>query len=194
MQLLADAAKAGTEEERLYSEHFACCDCGLSFGELAPRNFSFNSPHGACPDCTGLGVKMEIDPELVIPNKNLSLAEGAIAALGAHRTASHLVHAHAGGAGAQARLLTQHAGEGDDAGAAELVLYGDKDEITHQLHGLRRPREQLGHEVRGRDHQPRAPLQGDRLRLHARRVREVHGGDARARPAAAPASSRNRSR
>src|SRR5690606_11473603 len=66
------------EEERLYSEHLACAFCGLSFGELAPRNFSFNSPHGACPDCTGLGVKMEIDPDLVIPNKNLSIAEGAI--------------------------------------------------------------------------------------------------------------------
>jgi excinuclease ABC subunit A len=66
------------EEERLYSEHLACVHCGLSFGELAPRNFSFNSPHGACPDCTGLGVKMEIDPELVIPNKDLTLQEGAI--------------------------------------------------------------------------------------------------------------------
>src|SRR5262249_3719723 len=66
----------GAEEERLYSEHLACAHCGLSFGELAPRNFSFNSPHGACPDCTGLGVKLEIDPELVIPNKNLSLSEG----------------------------------------------------------------------------------------------------------------------
>jgi excinuclease ABC subunit A len=66
------------EEERLFSEHLSCAFCGLSFGELAPRNFSFNSPHGACPDCTGLGVKMEIDPELVIPNKNLSIAEGAI--------------------------------------------------------------------------------------------------------------------
>ena len=66
------------ETERLYSEHLACVHCGLSFGELAPRNFSFNSPHGACPECTGLGVKMEIDPELVLPNKNLSLAEGAI--------------------------------------------------------------------------------------------------------------------
>jgi excinuclease ABC subunit A len=66
------------EEERLYSEHLACAHCGLSFGELAPRNFSFNSPHGACPDCTGLGVKMEIDPDLVIPNRNLTLAEGAV--------------------------------------------------------------------------------------------------------------------
>ena len=66
------------EDERLYSEHLACASCGLSFGELAPRNFSFNTPYGACEECTGLGVKMEIDPELVIPNKNLSIAEGAI--------------------------------------------------------------------------------------------------------------------
>ena len=66
------------EDERLYSEHLACVHCDLSFGELAPRNFSFNSPHGACPDCTGLGVKMEIDPDLVIPNKDLTLQEGAV--------------------------------------------------------------------------------------------------------------------
>jgi len=66
------------EDERLYSEHFACAVCGISLGELAPRNFSFNSPHGACPECTGLGVRMELDPDLVIPNKALSLAEGAV--------------------------------------------------------------------------------------------------------------------
>jgi excinuclease ABC subunit A len=65
-------------EELLFSEHFACVQCGISLGEIAPRTFSFNSPHGACPDCTGLGHKLEIDPELVVPNKNLSLAEGAI--------------------------------------------------------------------------------------------------------------------
>ena len=65
-------------EELLFSEHFACVHCGISLGEIAPRTFSFNSPHGACPACTGLGVKMEIDPELVIPNKELSIAQGAI--------------------------------------------------------------------------------------------------------------------
>ena len=65
-------------EEILFSEHFACVHCGISLGEIAPRNFSFNSPHGACPECTGLGVKFEVDPELVLPNKDLSLAEGAI--------------------------------------------------------------------------------------------------------------------
>jgi len=65
-------------EELLFSEHFACVHCGISLGEIEPRTFSFNSPHGACPFCTGLGVKMEIDPELVLPNKKLSIAEGAI--------------------------------------------------------------------------------------------------------------------
>ena len=66
------------EGERLYSEHFSCVHCGISIGEIAPRTFSFNSPHGACSACTGLGVKMEIDPELVTPNRDLTLAQGAI--------------------------------------------------------------------------------------------------------------------
>ena len=65
-------------EELLFSEHFACVHCGISIGEIAPRTFSFNSPHGACPECTGLGVKLEIDSAMVMPNKNLTLAEGAV--------------------------------------------------------------------------------------------------------------------
>ncbi|MPZ23669.1 MAG: excinuclease ABC subunit A, partial [Dehalococcoidia bacterium] len=67
-------------EERLFSEHFACPFCGISLGEIEPRTFSFNSPHGACPDCTGLGHKLRVDPELIIANKALSLDQGAIAA------------------------------------------------------------------------------------------------------------------
>ncbi|MFC1897036.1 excinuclease ABC subunit UvrA [Chloroflexota bacterium] len=65
-------------EELLFSEHFACVHCGISLGEIAPRTFSFNSPHGACPECTGLGFKLEIDPDLVIPNKEMSINQGAI--------------------------------------------------------------------------------------------------------------------
>jgi excinuclease ABC subunit A len=65
-------------EERLFSEHFACVHCGISVPEIEPRTFSFNSPHGACPECTGLGTKLELDPDLVIPNKHLSLAQGAV--------------------------------------------------------------------------------------------------------------------
>lgn len=62
-----------------FSEHLACSHCGLSFDELAPRNFSFNSPYGACERCDGLGTHYEVDPELIVPNDELSLAQGAIA-------------------------------------------------------------------------------------------------------------------
>ena len=65
-------------EELLFSEHFACVYDGISLGEITPRTFSFNSPHGACPECSGLGVKLEIDADMVMPNKELSIAEGAI--------------------------------------------------------------------------------------------------------------------
>ncbi len=68
-----------SDEELTFSEKFACTHCGLSFDELAPRMFSFNSPYGACPECTGLGVKIEIDPRLVIPDHNKSFNEGAVA-------------------------------------------------------------------------------------------------------------------
>ncbi len=65
-------------EEFIFSEHFACPHCNIDLPQIEPRNFSFNSPHGACPKCTGLGTRMEVDPELVIPNKKLSIAQGAI--------------------------------------------------------------------------------------------------------------------
>jgi excinuclease ABC subunit A len=67
-------------EEVLFSEHHACPICGFSIGELEPRMFSFNSPFGACPECDGLGTKLEVDPELVVPDKSLTLEEGAILA------------------------------------------------------------------------------------------------------------------
>ena len=63
--------------ETIFSQLFACADCGISLPELEPRNFSFNSPHGACPDCSGLGTKMEIDSETIL-NPNLTIAQGAI--------------------------------------------------------------------------------------------------------------------
>ncbi|OGS19116.1 MAG: excinuclease ABC subunit A [Elusimicrobia bacterium RIFOXYA2_FULL_50_26] len=70
-----NSSKAG---ERTYSEHYACLECGVNMPEIEPRLFSFNSPYGACAECTGLGTKLEIDEDLVIPNKELSLSEGAI--------------------------------------------------------------------------------------------------------------------
>jgi excinuclease ABC subunit A len=73
---LPDAPKK--EQDRLFSERYACPEHGGSFEEPAPRNFSFNSPHGACPACTGLGSRLEIDPELVIPDQTRSLGDGAV--------------------------------------------------------------------------------------------------------------------
>jgi excinuclease ABC subunit A len=66
-------------ETLTFSQHLACPTCGLSFDELAPRNFSFNSPYGACPTCDGLGTRFEVDPELVVPDPDLSIDEGAVA-------------------------------------------------------------------------------------------------------------------
>ena len=65
-------------EELLYSEHLACVQCGISVGEIEPRNFSFNSPHGACAECGGLGTVLELDPDLIVPDRTLSLDRGAI--------------------------------------------------------------------------------------------------------------------
>src|SRR5271165_6934673 len=67
------------EEAITFSQHLACTHCGISFEEPAPRSFSFNSPYGACPVCLGLGTRFEVDPELVVPDDSLSLAEGALA-------------------------------------------------------------------------------------------------------------------
>ena len=71
-----------TGEIMSFSQNYACDDCGISLEELEPRLFSFNNPHGACPTCTGLGVQLLVDPELIIPNPELSIAEGGIVASG----------------------------------------------------------------------------------------------------------------
>ena len=76
---IAVTGEDGEEELITFSEHLACTYCGLSFEEPAPRNFSFNSPYGACPACDGLGTQFEVDPALVVPDPQRSLAEGAIA-------------------------------------------------------------------------------------------------------------------
>ena len=72
-------AKGKEEKERTYSELLACHDCGISIQEMEPRSFSFNSPFGACPECTGIGSKLEVDEELIIPDDSISISEGAIA-------------------------------------------------------------------------------------------------------------------
>ena len=73
-------SKSGLQSQDLsYSEQFSCPDCDISMSELEPRNFSFNTPFGACTECSGIGFRLEIDPDLVLPNKNVSLSDGAVA-------------------------------------------------------------------------------------------------------------------
>jgi excinuclease ABC subunit A len=74
-----DLPETDQHRERMYSEHLACLYDDLSFDELEPRSFSFNSPWGACPDCTGLGTRLEVDPELIVPDESKSLTDGALA-------------------------------------------------------------------------------------------------------------------
>jgi len=81
----------GAEKERTYSEHLACHDCNLSFEELEPRSFSFNSPFGACSECSGIGTKLEVDEELVIPDDNLSINDGAIAPWSSGHTSEYFL-------------------------------------------------------------------------------------------------------
>src|SRR4051812_37979703 len=79
VQIVPRDDSEGQPEVLTFSQHLACPTCGLSFDELAPRNFSFNSPYGACPHCAGLGTRFEVDPELVVPDPDISIRDGAIA-------------------------------------------------------------------------------------------------------------------
>ena len=79
--IIADVSNADAPVDRLYSENFACPFDGISLPEIEPRTFSFNTPHGACPGCQGLGVKLEIDPDLIIPDRSLSINGGAISVM-----------------------------------------------------------------------------------------------------------------
>ena len=105
------------EGERMYSEHYACAFDGTNIGELAPRNFSFNSPHGACSDCTGLGVKMEIDPALVVPNRQRLRRERRDRAVVARRATNTWYMRMLQARREEARLQARRARQGHEAEA-----------------------------------------------------------------------------
>jgi excinuclease ABC subunit A len=88
---LVDLPEDDPRRERMFSEHLACLYDDLSFDEMEPRSFSFNSPWGACPDCTGLGTRMEVDPELVVTDPQRSLADGAIGPWSAGHTTDYFM-------------------------------------------------------------------------------------------------------
>ena len=121
-------------DELVFSEQFACVHCGVSLPEIEPRTFSFNSPHGACPACTGLGFKLEVDPDIVIPNKGLSLAEGAIipwvrsgSSTGWYRS---LIESVARAYGFSPRVPVKELPDW----ALNLLLYGNKGETVTMRH------------------------------------------------------------
>jgi excinuclease ABC subunit A len=113
-----------------YSEELACVVCGISLGRLEPRNFSFNSPFGACPVCSGLGMRFEVDEELVLPDPSRSLLQGAVAPFGALR-ADYLEHMLERVAKEYQIPLTKPVGSLDDA-QRRIILYGVEDKVTHE--------------------------------------------------------------
>ncbi|HEX2049651.1 MAG TPA: excinuclease ABC subunit UvrA, partial [Actinomycetota bacterium] len=116
-----------SSEDIMFSQHFACTACGISFDELAPRNFSFNSPYGACERCDGLGTHLEVDPELVIPNPDLSIKEGAIAPWSS-RTLEYFDRLIDSAAKAF-RFRTDVAWRSLPKKARDVILYGSDEEI-----------------------------------------------------------------
>jgi len=122
-----------SDKEYLFSEKFACPDCNISFGEIEPRIFSFNSPFGACPECKGLGYKIEIDPDLVIPDRSLSIIEGAITAWGNNIDTYYMK---------MLRTVVEHYGytvytpiKDMDKKIVDIILYGTKDKIKFSFKG-----------------------------------------------------------
>lgn len=131
-------------KEKIYSEHFACADCGINFEEISPRMFSFNSPHGACPECNGLGSKLEIDADLVVPDHELSLNEGAILPWSKSKHRDNYY-------GQMLRAVADHYGFSMDTPFhdlpqkyQEIILYGSPDKIEfvfqrkNRLHRVKR--------------------------------------------------------
>ena len=132
---------AESGEERLYSEHFACVYCGVSLPEIEPRSFSFNSPHGACPECTGLGIKMVIDPELVITDRNMTLAEGAIKPWARSGTHSRWYASMLRSLAQQFDFSTTVPIKALSAEVLRLILYGEGAERVTMRHRSRHGRE-----------------------------------------------------
>ena len=183
-----DLAEDDPHRERTYSEHLACVDDGLSFEALEPRSFSFNSPFGACPECTGIGTRKEVDPDLVIPDPEKSLAQGAVAPWASSMTNEYFLRLLTG-LGRPARLLDGHpVGEaprqGPEGRPARLAGPG-----ARPLQEPLRPRAQLLRRVRGRDAVPGAAARGHRQRLRAGQVRGLHARRALSRLPRHPAQA-----
>ena len=126
------------KDDIVFSEEFACVSCGTSLPEIEPRTLSFNSPHGACNICTGLGYKLEVDPQLVIPNKDLSLSEGAISPWNRSGTSStwylSMVESVASSHGFSAKTPVKDL----ESSSIDLILNGDSEKKITMKHKTRR--------------------------------------------------------
>ncbi len=166
------AAAAASDAKRLiFSEKFACPVSGFTIPEVEPRLFSFNNPFGACPKCGGLGVEQHIDADLIIPDKDATLAQGRDRAVG--EVVEPVLPADAGSARQALQVRARQQMEGtaeEDPGRHPVRLRRRRHQVL-----LRRRHARLSNEeaVRGRHHQPGATLEGDRERLGARGVAEV---------------------
>ena len=137
VEVLRESSEGGDSEALVFSEQFACAKCNVSLPEIEPRTFSFNSPHGACSECTGLGYKLAVDPELVIPNKNLSMTEGAVTPWVRVGTSGawyiSLMQAVAEANGFSAKVPVREM----DPEHVDLILYGNgsqKVTVSHRTH------------------------------------------------------------
>ncbi|MFA4884367.1 MAG: excinuclease ABC subunit UvrA [Desulfotomaculaceae bacterium] len=143
---VAVAAVAGGEEIT-FSQNFACVECGISITEISPRLFSFNSPYGACPDCTGLGIKKEIDPDLVVPDWSKSIASGAIDGWNKGSYSYQFLEGVAGHYGFSldtpvSELAPEH---------LDVILYGTRGKRFHFV---------LQNDFYGRKHEMHVPFEG----------------------------------
>ena len=125
-------------DELLFSEQFACVNCNISLGELEPRTFSFNNPHGACSVCTGLGYKLEVDPDLVIPDKELALEEGAIQPWSRARSFSPWFSSLLSSIATTYEFSTSEPIRKLKSEHLDLILYGNKGQSIRMQHVTRK--------------------------------------------------------
>ena len=167
----------GQDKELMFSQNYACDDCGVSIEELTPRLFSFNSPYGACPACTGLGTQLRVDPDIIIPNQTLSILEGAITASGWGNIKNDGIAKMYFEALAKKYKFTLNTPIKDlPDGVLDIILYGSSGEKL-TLHydpapGQGRPEPAL----RGHRQESGAPVQGDPEHVHAVGAGAVHVG------------------
>ncbi|HPN84570.1 MAG TPA: hypothetical protein PK821_04450, partial [Victivallales bacterium] len=182
LTILVEKKPGSTEwREEKISEKLACADCGTSFGQIAPRNFSFNSPYGACPECNGLGTKLVFDPDLVIPNPDLPIKKGAIPAWrrGPRRLMIYYNHL--------LRCISEHFNFPDMTAVPfkeipdnikKTLLYGSGDEMikfdywrSGSMHKLSKPFEGIIRNLQRRMSETESEEVRERLRKYMRRIR-----------------------